>query len=213
MMDYPLVSLVTPTWQRHDLLIETIEHVREQDYPNVEHIIVADGQDERLARWATQGWPTAFGDPTMVPIRFAELGRHWSGLMPKHALGVAPILAGFLMARGEYLMVLCDDERMEPEHISKLVAILDEQQADFAYSKTRMWWIGTSTEQGWDIGTDPPQYGQITNFLFKANLLTKAMPSFDAPIWNDWYLVSRWMELGARWAFLPEVTLSHRADR
>ncbi|MGE3267178.1 MAG: glycosyltransferase family 2 protein [Chloroflexota bacterium] len=210
----PLVSLVTPTWQRHDLLIETIEHVRDQDYPDLEHIIVADGTDEQLARWATQGWPTAFGDPTAVPIRFAELGRHWSGLMPKPALGVAPILTGLLMARGDYLAWLCDDERfMQPDSLRLLVDHLESTGADFVYPKVRMYWNGQQPADGWDIGTDPPQYGQFTWCLFRAELLQTAMPRFDAPVWNDWYLISKWVEAGATWAFLPEVTFSHRADR
>ena len=211
-MDRPLVSIITPTWERHDLLAECIENVRGQDYPRIDHHVVSDGPDEELLAVVMSGrsQQTASGNP--VNVHWNALGRHWSGIMPKFALGVAPILAGCLLARGEYLMVLCDDERMEPDHLSKLATLLD-QGADFAYSMTRMWWAGTSPGQGWNIGTDPPEYGQITNFLFRASLLEKAMPIFDAPTWNDWHLVSRWMELGARWSFLPEVTLSHRADR
>jgi len=48
--DEPLVSVVTPTWQRHRILLERcIPSVQSQDYPNVQHVIVSDGPDPELA--------------------------------------------------------------------------------------------------------------------------------------------------------------------
>ena len=47
----PAVSVITPTWQRHDLLTgRCIPSVRDQLYGGtVEHVIVSDGPDESLA--------------------------------------------------------------------------------------------------------------------------------------------------------------------
>ena len=46
----PTVSVVTPTWQRHDLLMDRcIPSVAAQDYPDVEHVICSDGPDPDLA--------------------------------------------------------------------------------------------------------------------------------------------------------------------
>ena len=48
-MRTPLVSVITPTWQRADLLVNRcIPSVQAQDYPVVEHIIVSDGPDQLL---------------------------------------------------------------------------------------------------------------------------------------------------------------------
>jgi GT2 family glycosyltransferase len=44
-MRRPLVSVITPTWQRHELLLEAIENVRQQTYRPIEHVIVSDGPD------------------------------------------------------------------------------------------------------------------------------------------------------------------------
>ena len=68
----PLVSVVTGTWQRHDLLMEAIANVRSQTYPNIEHVIVSDGPDQALV-WelAQRGiMPYLPMDGMRVPIRF-----------------------------------------------------------------------------------------------------------------------------------------------
>ncbi len=44
-----LVSVITPTWNRHDLLLNRcIPSVEAQTYPDIEHIIVSDGPDPDL---------------------------------------------------------------------------------------------------------------------------------------------------------------------
>ena len=49
-MAVPLVSVITPTWQRHALLLDRcIPSVAAQDYPNVDHVVVSDGPDPALA--------------------------------------------------------------------------------------------------------------------------------------------------------------------
>ena len=39
-MDYPLVTIVTATRNRRDVLKRLIESVRAQTYPNIEHVVV-----------------------------------------------------------------------------------------------------------------------------------------------------------------------------
>ena len=44
-----IVSVITPTWQRHKQLINCIEQVKNQDFKNYfEHIIISDGPDEEV---------------------------------------------------------------------------------------------------------------------------------------------------------------------
>jgi cellulose synthase/poly-beta-1,6-N-acetylglucosamine synthase-like glycosyltransferase len=43
-MNCPLVSIITPTWKRRDLLVKrALPSVAAQDYPNIEHVVVSDG--------------------------------------------------------------------------------------------------------------------------------------------------------------------------
>jgi len=211
----PLVSVVTGTWQRHELLLETIANVRQQTYPNLEHVIVSDGPDPRLATWASQDvgsryWP-ACGDPSTVPIRFVELGRNWTTYLD-NSRNAAPMIVGQLMARGDYQMWLADDERMTPDHIEGLVDHLESRNADFAYSMTRMW-MKDDPSRSWIIGEDPPRWGQITNVLYKASLIERGQMPLGAGASPDWHQIEAWMRSGARWAFRPEVSFEHRADQ
>ena len=210
-MSYPLVSIITPTWNRPDLLAETIRHVREQDYPNLEHVVVSDGPDldgMMLAEWATG---SAYRGRDFEQVC---LGRNWSGLMPD-SFGIAPLTVGYLLARGDLVMPWCDDERaLVPDHISRLVGLLESSGADFVYPKVKIWRNGDPDgPETTIIGTDPPAYCQITHYLARASCFWR----FGMPRWSshpvDWSLIDDWVKAGATWAFLPECTFSHRLDR
>jgi cellulose synthase/poly-beta-1,6-N-acetylglucosamine synthase-like glycosyltransferase len=206
----PLVSVVTPTWQRPELLAETIRHLREQDYPNFEHVIVSDGIDMRLEGRVRR----EYGDDSPVDLFFHHLGRNWSGLMPS-SFGIAPLLVGYLAAHGDLIMNWSDDDRaLTKDHISRLVDLLESSGADFVYPRVRIWRNGNpSGPETKTIGTDPPQHSQITHMLFRASCLHR----FGMPRWGthpvDWLLVEDWMRAGATWAMLDDCTFSHRLDQ
>lgn len=217
----PLVSVVTGTWQRHDLLLEAIANVRQQTYRPLEHVIVSDGPDPELRREIAVAGMVAFeylGDPIYcvgqqsdVPIRFVELGRHWSSFLAA-SLSTAPFLVAQLMASGPLQCWLADDERMAPDHIASLVDLLDATDSDFVFSKAKLW---ARDDPSWDmvIGHDPPMLGTITNALYRVELLDYRMFTFGVGSATDWDQVSHWMAAGARWAMLDRVTLTHRLDK
>lgn len=217
----PLVSIITPTWQRHDLLVETIKHVRQQDYPNIEHVIVSDGPDGRLmayaaedtTAWYSRDYPNFNPDAADYPVRWYFLGRNYSSLCPD-SFGVAPLTLGMLVARGDYQLWWSDDDRaLTTSHVSRLVSLLESRAVDFVYPKVRIWRNGNPDgPETQIIGTDPPRHGQITHFLYRAELIQRGMPKWRThPI--DIALVSEWMSRGARWAMLNEVTFEHRLDQ
>jgi glycosyl transferase family 2 len=200
----PLVSVITPTWQRHELLLEAMDSIHRQTYRPLEHVIVSDGPDPALR--------AAVGAiPWNRRPRLVELGRNWSSALPD-SFCAAPMLVGQLVARGAYQTWLADDERMAPDHIEGLVTALEAEGADFAYSRVRLYWVGQTPEQGRDIGTNPPQCGQITNVLYRADLLKRGLYPFGAGMTSDWACISQWINAGATWAYVDRVTLTHRVD-
>lgn len=206
----PIVSVITPTYRRADLLAETIENVCQQTYPYLEHVIVVDGHDVDSVHLAYK----AGHDPKVRSmITTATLGRNWSTFLTD-SYAAAPVMVGQLLARGEYQCIWADDERaLDPDHIAGLVDLLESTGADFAYPRVEMYWRDRP-ERRWAIGTDPPQHGQITHWMYRASLLDKMRGPYRTHVGraNDWEFIERAIKHGATWAFLDRVTFEHRAD-
>lgn len=193
----PLVSVVTPTWQRRDLLLERcIPSVLGQNYPGrIEHVIVSDGPDEDLYAILREVVPPG--------VRYAELSTHDPGARWGHWAR----LAGIGLARGTIIAYLDDDNAYRPDHISAAVtALAADRRAGFAYPRTLMHVNGHE----YVIGTDPPEYGQIdtSGIVHRRALLDVAtwQPSLPS---IDWDLVRRWMLAGEKWAHIPRVTVDY----
>lgn len=239
--EQPLVSIVIPTWQRNDLLFQTLQHISQQTYKNFEVIVVVDGPDSSVAnRILNEIMAFVDGSDSVNLIatntRVVELGRNWSGL-DRSSFGIAPLLVGYLCALGEYVMPWCDDERaLIPEHIEKLVNLIETpleprfifgwddyiddplkakiKYFDFVYPKVKIWRNGDPDgPETTVIGKAIPEHGQITHYLFRASNLFR----FGYPDWGshpvDWSLIQKWMRNGATWAFLDELTFDHRLDQ
>lgn len=228
MSDRGKVSVVIPTWQRPDDCIHTIHHIQDQTYKNIEVIVVSDGKDEILAAelnsyfmLENQLFPREVDD---LIIRFVELGCNWSSLLP-NSFGIAPLLVGYLIASGEYIMPWCDDERaLTKKHIEYLVNAINAPigmhgggeplYPDFVYPRVKIWRNGDPDgPETAVIGLERPVYGHITHYLFRPENFIK----FGFPEWGthpvDWALVEKWMQNGAHWLFTDMLTFEHRLDQ
>lgn len=197
----PLVSVITPTWQRYDLLLgRCVPSVRAQDYGSIEHIIVSDGPDPDLAERMAKVTSWA-GDS----VRFEELPEH----DPAVRWGVRCRLRGLEMAKGEYIAYLDDDNSFRPDHVSRLAAALEgSPDAGFAYSRMEVHGRGTP----YLIGSDPPRCGLIdtSQIMHRAALAEAATWRDDGTQETvDWDLVDRWTAAGATWACVDAVTCDY----
>ena len=195
----PKVSVITPTWGRHDLLLNRcIPSVLAQDYPAVEHVIVSDGYEPDL-------YPLLagrYGDEMKAGrIRYDELDEHrgarWGHWCRLRGIEIAP---------GPYVAWLDDDNSFRPDHVSRLAALLDAG-AGFAFSQVMFHTHGGNHV----VGTDPPHLGGIDTSAI-ANL-----KSLHASVtWRDegqqtieWDLVERWIAAGVTWAFDDKITADY----
>jgi len=222
MSERKLVSVVTGTYNRHDLLLEAIENVRQQTYRPLEHVIVADGPDDDLEALLEENIETYVstvaervegGDPDyFVEIRFQQLGFHSSSLFTD-SISAAPFMVAQLLARGEYQMWLADDERMlVPDHIEQLVDLIEQYDADFAYPKVEMTW--PDSDRKVVIGQNPPRNGQVTHMCYRRDALDKgALFRTHVGSGTDWDAFARLMASGCRWVFNPQVTFTHQVDK
>lgn len=213
MNDRPLISVITGTRNRPVELQQAIQCVREQTYAPLEHVIVSDGPDPYLRKWLTSEGEQNAAWRARVGLIFQETGRVWSDEWTASP-GAAAFQVAQLLAHGELQMWLSDDETMTPDHIESLYNLLEEQNADFAYSKAR-WYTapGVTPRVARIIGTDPPQPEELTNCLYRTVLLEYGKFETHRGRKTDWAQVDCWLAAGARYAFLDRVTFEHRADQ
>jgi glycosyltransferase involved in cell wall biosynthesis len=113
----PEVSICIPAYRRPDSLAEAIESVLEQTFADLEVIVSDDaGDGEEVAR--------SFADPRVRyhanPSRLGMVG-NWEA-----ALG---------LARGRYVGLLMDDDRLLPEYVSILHGVLEaHREVGIAFS-------------------------------------------------------------------------------
>lgn len=102
-----VVSIVTPTFNRKELLKTTVESILSQSYPAVEYIIVDDGSSDGTADYLD------------------TLPAHIKVIKQQNAGQVNALVAGWYRAQGDYLAYISDDDILPPQAIETLVDHLD----------------------------------------------------------------------------------------
>ncbi|MER3491250.1 MAG: glycosyl transferase [Mastigocladus sp. ERB_26_2] len=105
----PLVSIITPTYNRPDYLKQALTSATRQTYQNIE-IIVSDNCSPENP----QALVESFNDPR---IRFSRNETNL-GMLPN-------TIKAFKMARGKYVAALLDDDLWEEDFLEKLVPPLE----------------------------------------------------------------------------------------
>jgi glycosyltransferase involved in cell wall biosynthesis len=204
-MAEPLISVITPTWQRGELVLaRCIPSVLAQDYPAVQHIVVSDGPDPDLGRRVALSYPAQYAAGR---IMFAALDDHDPGFRWGHRAR----LRGLELAAGDVIAYLDDDNAFRPNHLSAVTRRMFEQGADFAYSQALFHGHGDP----YVIGASPPFCGGIDT-----SVMMHRRSALDLATWRDegqetvdWDLAERWLNAGAVHAFHPEVTVDYHFSR
>jgi glycosyltransferase involved in cell wall biosynthesis/GT2 family glycosyltransferase len=115
----PLVSICIPHHNHAQLLAQTIDSLRKQDYPNLEVVLVDDASTDLAARDYLNGLEAEFA------ARGWRLERSRVGRFATGARNAAARLA-----RGEYLLFMDDDDVARPHEVSTLAAVAAHTGAD-----------------------------------------------------------------------------------
>jgi glycosyltransferase involved in cell wall biosynthesis len=105
----PLVTIITPAYNRASFLDETIQSVLAQDYPNIEYIILDDGSTDNTGE-----------------VLEKYKGRIYWETHPNMG-ETHTVNKGFKMARGEIVCVVNSDDPLLPGAVSAAVALMRER--------------------------------------------------------------------------------------
>jgi glycosyltransferase involved in cell wall biosynthesis len=115
MKNYPLVSVIIPTFNRPGLLRQTIESVLAQSYPALECIVVDDGSTDETPRMLADYAGRFPG--RIIPIRQENRG------------GTAARNTGARAARGDFLNFLDHDDLFLPRKIERQMMLFKARPA------------------------------------------------------------------------------------
>lgn len=188
MSEPPVVTVITPTYLRHELLLgRCIPSVQAQGYPWVEHLVISDGPDEALREKLTFPWLEGWKNLWYRELPEHDLEQHYGHLCRAYGLEIA---------QGEYITYCDDDDALRPEHCHMLAAALDaDPEAGFAVS--RMVSHGPHGESV--IGHGPLACGNVGTPMIMHRRSVLEHGTWDhAGQFEDWDLVLSWINAGIR---------------
>jgi glycosyltransferase involved in cell wall biosynthesis len=201
-MSAPLITVITPTWERAGSLQRMLDSVAGQSYPRWEHLVISDGPDPEFK--ALQG---RYRHRQRV---FASLDSHDYGVR----WGVRARLAGIELAQGDLIAWLDDDNAFRPDHLAMLQQAMAEAGAMWGFSTA--WFQREDGEGGgYPIGGLPPRYGNLdTSTMMNDRRLHEVATWRDCGQETiDWDLAERWIGQHFQPAFVPVVTVDYYIRR
>lgn len=194
--EHPLVSIVTVVFNNPVSLERCIRSVLDQDYPNVEYIIVDGGSDE----------------PTLDLIR-----KHASRIdyfVSEPDGGIYPGMnKGIQLARGQYVCLLNSDDQYDTTFVSKTVSLAQRNQSELVFTD----YIHGDKPVA-SRGINPGILFGHLNLNHGTFLVSRRCYDLVGPYPEDYRIVSDavWMrgafKKGVRFDHVPEPLLTFAAD-
>lgn len=126
MNDFPLVSVVIPTYSRPVYLKRCIDSVLSQTYPNIEIFVVDDNDPGTEARTETEKTMSAYEENDKVTYLQHD----------KNKNGSAARNSGWRASHGEYITFLDDDDVIAETKIEEQVACLESLDSSWGMCYT-----------------------------------------------------------------------------
>ncbi len=193
-----LVSIATPTFpgREAELLTRCMPSVAALDWPLVEHVIVSDRNPGFAERVLAQA-PVREG----YTVRYAEINETWRNPTTEQSIGAVPWATASLLALGEFVGFLGDDDELLADHVARHVAAMEEAGADFSVSAIEFRVGGAHHSV---IGNPTMSHGQLdaTGIMCRISALQVAMWTANGENAADYRLVADWLRAGLKGHFI-----------
>jgi glycosyltransferase involved in cell wall biosynthesis len=159
----PLVSVVIPTYGRPEFLIDAVQSVVNQTYPEVELIVVDDHSPDPVEPFLT--------DISFDDLAHADIVRH-----KQNRGGNAARRTGIERSRGEFVAFLDDDDYWDPTLVEHVVSVFQESGPDVGVvmAGTRI-----VDEDGEELGkVVPDAAGEVTEGILRGTVRAGSFSRF-----------------------------------
>jgi glycosyltransferase involved in cell wall biosynthesis len=203
----PAVSFVIPCYDQSTFLAEAINSALGQTFPDLEVVVVDDGNDEEEAgriRTLVESYDSA-------EVRLVRL-RENSGLAEARNTGIRA-------ARGQWIVPLDADDLVDPAFVAECLRAIKLDPNGFAYSDARLWWPVDGKEQllqahEYDFGDLLRRITWPCTILYARDAWRQAggyKPQMsDAGGWEDWEFAITLGELGVCGVRVPRPLFTYR---
>ena len=220
MMEKPLVSVIVPTFKRADRLCVALESIARQTYSNLEILVVNDNIPGSAYDIETKERLEDFSKKDSRLRVVHTSGRTGGGAARNYACG---------RATGKYLAFLDDDDEFLPDKIETQLKFMQDNDLDMSWQD-----VSWYDEDGHLV--EHRRLNHCHDFskegLLRAHLLTPISPTAiymlkktlfastegfgEVATGQDWWLMLRCIEAGARIGYMPEVhvhQILHKGER
>lgn len=193
-----LVSIVTPTFPgREELLLQRcIPSVTTQkgDF-HLQHVIVSDRNPDLKELF------TGLHKSLTHHITFVEINESWRNPTTEASIGAIPWYVGSLLAMGDFVGFVGDDDELLPDHCERHINAMTESEALFSVSQIEFRAAGVSQ---FNVG-DAFEHGRLdaTGIMCHKDALRVANWTATGENAADWRLVRDWVQAGLRGTILP----------
>jgi len=184
----PLISVVVPTYNRKELLAKVLESIKKQDYLAIDVVVVGDN----------------------CPVFQYSFTERRYNLPANHGAGGAvPRNYGIMLAAGQWIAYLDDDNEWEPNHLSSLMEAIQTADVEFAFSSMSV--------SGKSIVFEEPKFGSIDTscVLHRKDLVRRYgwwKDRHEAGYAHDWEFFNRWVVAGIPWVATKQPTVIYNAE-
>lgn len=197
----PLVSFVIPAYNAAPYLAEAIESCLQQDYKNIEVVVVNDGSTDStdtLMQWYVK-------NPDVTYVK-------------QENTGIAGARnAGIKASTGEYIAVMDADDVCSPERIKKSLKKLEKAGVDAVYTDYYQGDESMNIFAGQEGPPDVTKENILANNSAPHVTITAKRECFidnpypeNAKVNDDAWLLAKWLKAGYKFARVPEALMMVR---